>query len=291
MCNRFGWLAAIVVVALLASNKEAKPNPILPPPPHVIDSVPKTIPPKDDPKPDATSVLLDRLETILRKLDITSLETLANKLESVDFTKLKSMVDLLNRYGQQIEISHEPASNSTQERLSRFEQKLDELAAKHIANTSEPDGAVIDAEANQGAKTTCMCNGSDRNNCLCLKAGVECHCTAGVGSVWKKTTQKASTSSSRPAETASSNGFPVRIAGQWMYWNVDGIEWHNGGTGIQEGLVYGNRFTYRGGMMQDSVSRSIVMSPLPSLSQPANQNGRWRKVCHNGYCTWELVPN
>lgn len=267
MTNRLGWLAAIVVVAMFVSNKEAIPKPADTPPPNPpVVTDPK---PQPQPPPKVDIALLDRLEAILSKLDLSSLQTLVDKLESVDLSRIKSMIDLLNKYGEQ---------------AAAAEVKLS--AAK----------VAVDPLTNQGATTVCACNGNDKNGCLCLKAGVKCHCTQGVGSVWQKTLQKASTVVSKPPTkrpspppSTAANGIPVRQVGNWLYWLVDGVEWHNGGTGIHEGQLYGNRFTYRSGMMFDSLPPNPMASPVQQPARPTQPRGYWKTVCHGTYCTREWV--
>lgn len=296
--NRFGWLAAIIAVAMLFTGKEAKPNPVQPPLPSV-DVVPKTDPPKVTPKPDINTELLDRLNLILKKLDVASLETLANKLEAIDFKKLQTMIALLDRYGQSVTTAHDAPGSELDIKLSRFEKKLDELAAKHFAEKTvvlEPAPKAVDPLTNQGATTVCTCNGNDKNGCLCLKAGVKCHCTQGVGSVWQKTTQKASTAATKAqspmkqsASISNTGAIPVRYDGPWMYWNVGGVEWHNGGTGIRDGQVYGGRFTFRDGMMFDT--SNVSLPRVSNLTAPASRGGHYEKRCNGVQCWMEWVPN
>jgi len=40
-------------------------------------------------------------------------------------------------------------------------------------------------------KTVCQCRGTNRAVCMCLKAGVTCHCSANSGSVWERASDSA----------------------------------------------------------------------------------------------------
>ncbi len=264
--NRIGWLATIVAVAMLFNNKEATPKPVedtQPKPVVVVDPTPAPAPvPTPTPRPD--TVLLDKLDVILGKLDLASLQTLVEKLEAVDAKKLKTMIDLLNKYGEQ-----------------------EQLAKLQAASTPPP-------------QTICPCRGNDKNGCLCLKAGVKCHCTKEVGSIWQKTTMKANVSTgqpvtasppasppSTPVSVPAGNGYPVTQRGAWLYWVADGVQWDNQGSGAQEGQVYGGRFTYSNGLMHDATVRPA--SPPPRQAARVS-GGYWKTVCHGNYCTREWVP-
>ena len=266
MTNRLGWLATIVVVAMFCNSKEAIPKPADTPPPNpLVITDPK---PQPQPAPKVDVVLLDRLDAILSKLDLASLQTLVDKLESVDLSRIKGMIDLLNKYGEQ--------AAAAEVKLSAAKLENDPIAQAGAA-------AVFD--------------GSDENGCLCRKAGAKCHCTQGV---WQKTLQKDSTVSSNPpinrpspspsSSSTATNGIPVRQVGNWLYWLVNGVEWHNGGTGVQEGQLYGNRFTYRGGVMLDNRASTLPMQPP---DRPAQPRGYWKTECHGDYCTkkWVVLDN
>lgn len=259
--NRFGWLAAIIAVVMFCNVNDAEPKPTDDVPPKPADVVVEPKPtPAPSPTPKVDTALADKLEAILAKLDIASLQTLVDKLESVDVKKLKSMVDLLNRYGEPVVVAESPP----------------------------PKPAA-------GATTICPCRGNDKNGCLCLKAGVKCHCTKDVGSIWEKTKMKANVNTGQPiteaapkvAASPSSDGYAVTANGAWATWiDASGVNWNNSGTGLHEGQVYGGRFTYRNGSMHDSVSRAATSPPAA-----ASRGGYFKRVCRGNYCEMVWVPN
>lgn len=281
MVDRLGWFSVIMLAFCLFNSPNAipktddvvkvdPPTVIVPPKPDVILPIPEETPkPITVPKPDATTAVLARLETVLRNLSTASLELLTSKLEALDKSQLESIVKLLNKYGE-----------------------------------TGKEAVVETPTKTLGATTICPCRGNDKNGCLCLKAGVKCHCTRDVGSIWEKTKLKANvttgkpiTETSVPAKTAepvsSERSYPVNINGQYMYWNVDGVQYHNSGMGIREGVLYGERFKYSDGKMYDMLPASQAPAvPVPqTYAQPASntQSGYWTRVCHGGYCTMQWV--
>lgn len=162
-----------------------------------------------------------------------------------------------------------------------------------------------------GAETTvCRCQGYKEHLCLCLKAGVKCHCSRTVGSVWAvneqgrathKTGAKAdprqaaavnrNTASSAPEAgltpkpPASDDTVPtLRTDGR--YWWHDGERWWNTTTVPAEGREFngGSKvFVFSGGKMTVKGSQMAVQVQQPT--------GRWVKRCYGGYCRMEWVPN
>lgn len=161
-----------------------------------------------------------------------------------------------------------------------------------------------------GAETTvCRCQGHKEHLCLCLKAGVKCHCSRTVGSVWAvdkhgrathKTGKKADprqgvavtggTASSAP-ETGSSPRSPASdipsLRADGRYWWHDGERWWNTVIKPTEGREFNGgekMFVFSGGMMIEKGSRMAVQ-----IQQPAG--GRWVRRCYGGYCRIEWVPD
>ena len=67
------------------------------------------------------------------------------------------------------------------------------------------------------------------------------------------------------------------------------MPWHNGGTGVREGMIYGGRFKLVGQTIYDQnspSSRVPLQQPQPATKQAS---GYWRTVCHGSHCTREWV--
>lgn len=260
--DRLGWIITLIVGLCFFSEEKPAPKPPQPDV-DVVDVTPAPAP-APAPAPDEKQKLVNLLSEILKRLDLKSLETLHNKLASVDTARLQTMIGLLDRYGT---------------------EKIGEPAAKVVAETE---------------KTVCRCQGHKRSDCLCLKAGVVCHCSKTSGSVWEKVNQswvktKAKADPTKPlsepppsTQSTPVGGYPVRINGNWAYWNVNGVEWDNRGTGVQDGFVYGGRFKLQGQTMHDVAAAS---QPVQS-SMGVQASGYWKVVCNgNGTCTRVWVSN
>lgn len=140
--------------------------------------------------------------------------------------------------------------------------------------------------------TVCRCQGYRESVCLCLKAGVKCHCSRTVGSVWAvneqgrathKTGAKAdprgtSAIARSDAPAASANSYEATRRTDGRYW------WTAGGTAYWVGKkpvdgdswnISGQTWECVGGRMQ---LRGSVMA--------ADIGGHWetRRVCRGSYC-------
>lgn len=142
----------------------------------------------------------------------------------------------------------------------------------------------------------CRCQGRRTDQCLCLKAGVKCGCSAQEGSVWRKTgeVQPVQPEAARTASSRS-QGYPVTSQGAWAYWTAHGVQWNNQGTGLKENQVYGlpgsYQFVYRQGRMYDYGSEAVAGHSSASARNPSgNQRWGWVRRCAGNRCYWSWEP-
>lgn len=231
-------------------------------------------------------------------------------------------------YGQSPDIEAMKRSLEAQisvfQRLNDLERRVGSLESKggdrsssaHDASASgtearKPTGPAVapptETAAGPSSTTVCRCQGYKEHLCLCLKAGVRCHCSRTVGSVWAvndkgrathKTGAKAdprkavdnsrqkqpvtAPKSNGGTENSVSTGFVVtkRSDGRW-WWN-DGTRWHYTSLRPVDGTTYRGghgAFEYRAGRMH------ALGAKMMAVIHPAS-TGHWetRRVCRGSYC-------
>lgn len=196
--------------------------------------------------------------------------------------------------------------NSLESRVTTLEKKGGDSPSTSVvtpksAQDAPPPGSVAGKPpaatpaAEPSNTTVCRCQGYKEHLCLCLKAGVKCHCSRTVGSVWSVNDQGRAThktgakadprvplKNETPANPTGESGYIVWTRGGVNYWNdSSGRSWHDGGTGLSEGTVYGNRFVYRGGSMHE-----LNQADGSKMAADIAPRGHWetRRVCRGSYC-------
>jgi hypothetical protein len=123
------------------------------------------------------------------------------------------------------------AAQAEDPRITRARLAVAELLASSPGSATSPapsasaQGSV--SPAPKFPTTVCRCQGSNHSVCLCLKAGVSCHCSRTVGSVWAvdatgkathKTGAKADprTQATTPRPTATIQPVIPKATGRWV---------------------------------------------------------------------------
>lgn len=171
-----------------------------------------------------------------------------------------------------------------------------------------PSGSGADTPAPRGLSpapesptTVCRCQGYKEHLCLCLKAGVKCHCSRTVGSVWavndqgrathktgaKADPRKPSPLTTPPAtvhRTPKADGFALymRQDGRWGWTDATGRQWW-----AQTQPKAGDTVT--DGQTSWECTGTGMRPKMVVNLQPSG--GRWVKRCYGGYCRMEWVPN
>jgi hypothetical protein len=196
--------------------------------------------------------------------------------------------------------------NELERRVTTLEKKGGDSPSTSVvtpksAQDAPPPGSVAGKPpaappATEPSNTTvCRCQGYKEHLCLCLKAGVKCHCSRTVGSVWSVNEQGRATHKtgakadpripSNPGVTQPTAGYPVSMRGGFAYWTDSvGKEWYSAGSNLAEGTVFGNRFTYRNGAMHEPGHASAADASQMAANIAPKGHFETRRVCRGSYC-------
>lgn len=186
---------------------------------------------------------------------------------------------------------------SALQRINTPEQKGGDPPSVVTPQDAVSTGSVVDSGPSRSTEPVlrtgqCQCQSRGERACYCLRTGNKCYCPTRGPSTWelteagapirkvqKQTTPRSTTPVARPT---GAGGYTVTSNNGVAYWtDSSGVSWNDVGTGLREGVVYGDRFIYRDGTMHENGSKMAVdIAP----------KGHWVRRCYGTFCRMEWVP-